>query len=297
MSRISSTAITTGLIGSGVLAWAFAGRPLLNNPDLDAPLNAFGINRSPYGEVFAMALQGPIETEFMVGMGGNASHQHDPAPDTLIHVNPEPETPPKPANLSPTDRLRKMIASMEKGSEERTNPRPASKALKFFLRRQAEDKLRFAYQLDPSHYANYNSLHFFLIEGITTRPELKPTAGKLAEETIEYCLQQEGDPRPALTAAAACTNMLHLMFADRRNENPQFSTTDMRHYLDTLDECLARYDSIARQWDESKQWNLISPQRIEECETRFSFIGKIRDAAEKTIVRFENESLHHQAAN
>lgn len=296
-SRLSSTAITTGLIGSGVLAWAFAGRPLLNNPDLDAPLNAFGINRSPYGEVFAMAMQGPIETEFNVGMTGGASHQHSPAPGSLILVNPEPATPSKPANLSPTDRLRKMIASMEKGAEERTNPRPASEALKFFLRRQAEDKLRFAYQLDPSHYANYNSLHFFLIEGITTRPELKSTAGKLAEDTIQYCLKQEGDPRPALTAAAACTNMLHFMFADRRNESPQYTTADMRHYLDTLDQCLARYDSIAKQWDESKQWNLISPQRIEECETRFSFIGKIRDAAEKTIVRFENEAQHHQAAN
>lgn len=296
MSRISSTAITTGLIGLGVLGWALAGRPLLNNPDLDTPLNVFGINRSPYGEVFAMALQGPIQTEFNIGMGMGAapSHRQEPAPGSLILVKPEPS---KPANLSPTDRLRKMIAAMEQGSEERTNPRPASKELKFFLRRQAEDKLRFAYQLDPSHYANYNSLHFFLIEGITTRPELKHTAGTLAEDTIQYCLQQGGDPRPALTAAAACTNMLHLMFADRRNETPQFNTTDMHRYLDTLDQCLARYDTIAKQWDESKSWDLISPQRIEECQAHYSFIGKIRDAAEKTIVRFEKESQHRQAAN
>jgi hypothetical protein len=53
-----------GLIGSGVLAWAFAGRPLLANPDLRAPLNPLGINGSPYGEVFAMAMQGPIDTHF-----------------------------------------------------------------------------------------------------------------------------------------------------------------------------------------------------------------------------------------
>ena len=297
MSRIPSIAITTGLIGSGVLAWAFAGRPLLANPDLKPPLNAFGINHSPYGEVFAMAMQGPIDTEFHVGLTGGTPSHHQPAPGSLILRQPTPEKAPAPADLSLTDRLRKMLASMEKGSEERTNPKPASEALKFYLRRQAEDKLRFAYHLDPSHYGNYNSLHFFLVEGITTRPELKSTAGKLAEETIAYCLKQDGDPRPALTAAAACTNMLHFMFADRREEKPQFTTADMRQYLNILDQSLDRYDTIAKQWDESKSWDRISPQRIEECETRFSFIGKIRDAAEKAIVHFEEESQHHQAAN
>jgi hypothetical protein len=301
MSRNPSIAITAGLIGSGVLAWAFAGRPLLADQNLKVPLNPLGINHSPYGEVFAMAMQGPIDTNFHIGMFGATAHKHEPAPTNILIVKPEPEKTPnqesREIDLSLTDRLRSMLSAMEKGSVERTNPRPASEALKFYLRRQAEDKLRFAYQLDPSHYANYNSLHFFLVEGITTRPELKSTAGKLAEDTIQYCLKQKGDPRPALTAAAACTNMLHFMFADRRNEHPQFNTADMRHYLDILDECLARYDMIARQWDESKSWDRISPQRIEECEIRFGFIGKIRDAAEKTIVRFEGESQHQQAAN
>ena len=297
MSRIPSIAITTGLIDSGVLAWAFAGRPLLADPDLKTPLNAFGINHSPYGEVFAMAMQGPIDTEFNVSFTGGAPSHKEPAPGSLILRQPTPDKDSPPSDLSLTDRLRQMLASMEKGSEARTNPRPASEALKFYLRRQAEDKLRFAYQLDPSHYGNYNSLHFFLVEGITTRPELKSTAGKLAEDTIQYCLKQDGDPRPALTAAAACTNMLHFMFADRREEKPQFTTADMRHYLDILDQSLNRYDTIAKQWDEAKNWDRISPQRIEECETRFSFIGKIRDAAEKAIARFEEEAQNHQAAN
>lgn len=297
MSRTSSIAISTGLIGSGVLAWAFAGRPLLEDPDLKAPLNALGINRSPYGEVFAMAMQGPIDTEFHVGLTGGAPSHHQPAPGSLLLRKPESGQSSKATSLSLTERLQTMLASMKKGSEERTNPKPASESLKFYLRRQAEDKLRFAYQLDPSHYGNYNSLHFFLIEGITTRPELKSTAGKLAQDTIQYCLQQENDPRPALTAAAACTNMLHFMFEDRKNETPEYSTDDMRQCLNTLDQCLNRYDTIAKEWDETKNWNLISPQRIEECETRFSFIGKIREAADKTILRYEGETQHHQAAN
>lgn len=297
MSRIPSIAITTGLIGSGVLAWAFAGRPLLANPDLRSPLNPLGINHSPYGEVFAMALQGPIETEFHMGMFGSASHKHAEESTNEVLLAPQPEQSSTDFNLSLADRLRTMLASMEKGIEERTNPRPASDALKLYLRRQAEDKLRFAYQLDPSHYANYNSLHFFLIEGVGTRPELTPSAGKLAEETIQYCLKQENDPRPALTAASACTNILHLMFADQHEESPKFTTEQMRQCLNVLDQCLARYEMVSKQWDESDNWELLSTHRITECQDRFSFISKIRDAAEKTILRFEEESEQHQALN
>ena len=302
MSRIPSIAITTGLIGSGVLAWAFAGRPLLANPDLKTPLNPLGINRSPYGEVFAMAMQGPIDTRFHMGMFG-AAHQHREGEECKAcakeqEAAAESEIPAVKSKPSLKSSWMGMLTSLSKVSEVRTNPKAASDALKRHLRREAEDKLRFAYQLDPSHYANYNSLHFFLTEpSVGTRPELTPSAAKLAQDTIDYCLKQENDPRPALTAAAACTNILHLMFADLHNETPKYTRQQMRQCLGLLDHCLARYGMIAKQWDESKNWDLLSPQRITECEERLSFITKIREAAEKTIIRLENERENHQAAN
>lgn len=170
--------------------------------------------------------------------------------------------------------------------------------MKRYLRRQAEDKLRFAYQLDPSHYANYNALHFFLTEpSVGTRPELTPSAAKLAEETIQYCLKQDNDPRPALTAASACTNILHLMFSDQREAHPKYNTAQMRQCLSLLDHCIARYQMIARQWDESKGWERLSTQRITECSDRISFISKIRDAAEKTILRFESGPQQEQVSS
>jgi hypothetical protein len=302
MSRIPSIAITTGLIGSGVLAWAFAGRPLVENPDLKSPPNPFGINRSPYGEVFAMAMQGPINTHFHEGFISRTAHQHPEGADgetcSKQEAAPEVAQPRAKTHRSLQARWKGMVTSLGKVSEVRTNPKAASEALRLHLRREAENKLRFAYRLDPSHYANYNSLHFFLTEpAVGTRPELTPSAAKLAEETIDYCLKQEGDPRPALTAAAACTNMLHLMFSDLQSGSPRYSAAQMRQCLDLLDHCLARYVMIARQWDESKNWDLLSPQRISECEDRFSFISKIRAAAEKTIIRFESESQDHQVAN
>ncbi len=324
--RIPSIAITTGLIGSGVLAWTFTARALVENPELDAPLNPLGINRSPYGEVFAMAMQSPIESFFHAGRG-EANHQHAPGeqcseqcaePDKKHehdetcehdHDSHSADITPVKTKRAPSinARLVNLITSLNKVSELRTNPKPASEAHKRHLRREAENKLRFAYQLDPSHYANYNSLHFFLTEPqLGTRPQLTASAAQLAQETINYCLKQENDPRPALTAAAACTNLLHLMFEERikespnkapflmldnRSTTPKYTNTQMRQCLDLLDHCLARYNTIAKQWDESKNWDLLSPMRITECEDRFHFISKIREAAEKTILRYENEAL------
>lgn len=298
MSRFSSIAVSTGLIGLGVLASVFAGRPLVANRDLDTPLNPLGINRSPYGEVFAMAMQGPIDSYFHEAMFGGA-HQHEDAKTCDSCEKSRTAAPPAKSNPSLKVRFRNLLTSLDKAAAVRTNPKAASEALKRHLRRQAEDKLRFAYQLDPSHYGNYNSLHFFLTEpAVGTRPELTPSAAKLAEETIQYCLKQEHDPRPALTAAAAATNILHLMFSDHNSsEKPKFTTDQMRQCLNVLDHCLGRYDMIAKEWDESKNWELLSSQRINECNERFKFVCKIRDAAENTILRYEGKTLTPQAAN
>ena len=295
MSRLTSIAISTGLIGAGALAWALAGRPLTANPDLAVPLNPFGINRSPYGEVFAMAMQGSVDTYFDAGM--SSSHHPGEADEGDEDGTPNAENAAASANATLNSRLGALLSSLGKASATRTNPKAASEALKRHFRRQAEDQLRFAYQLDPSHYGNYNALHFFLTEpAVGTHPELTPSAAKLAEDTIQYCLRQDQDPRPALTAAAAATNILHLMFSDRLNATPKFTTAQMRQCLTLLDHCLACYTRIAQDWTQSKHWDLLSPQRITECNERAHFIGKIRDAAEATLVRFEAEALSSQAA-
>ena len=318
MSLIRSIAFSSGLIGSGALAWTIAAKPLVGDKDLTVPLNPLGLNGSPYGEVFAMAMQTPIDNYFHAGMGAEThnhapgepcsdpsahehehGHEHD---ETCDHDHHEEETETLPAaSVKPAPFNRKLgnlLGSLASVKEVRTNPKASSEALKRYLRREAEDKLRFAYKLDPSHYANYNSLHFFLTQPqIGTRPELTPTAAKLAEDTINYCLKQDHDPRPALTAAAAACNILELMFNDRQNPQPKYTIAQMRQCLDIMDHCLARHHAIAREWDESKQWELLSPMRIAECKERLHFINKVREAGEKTFTRLEKESRYQQASN
>jgi hypothetical protein len=298
MSRTLTHAISAGLIGTGALAWAFAGRPLVADPELNVPLNPLGINGSPYGEVFAMAMQGPIDTYFHGAWTGRVGHAHPEGGDCESCQKPNSESKPPAAAQSLGDRFETLLTSLEKVSEIRTNPKSSSESHKLYLRRQVEDKLRFAYKLDPSHYANYNSLHFFLTEPqLGTRPELTPSAAKLAEETIQYCLKQENDPRPLLTAAGACTNILQLMFQDQQHSpKPKFNIEQMHQCLHLLDQCIGSYVHVAKEWDKSKSWDLLSPQRIAECDQRFDFIVKMRETAAKTITRLENE-LQPQASN
>ncbi len=297
MSLTRSHTLSVCLIGTGVALWALAGKPLVSNADLKVPLNPLGINRSPYGEVFAMAMQTPIDTYFHGVMGG-AGHEHKEGEECSSCKEADQKmAQQKDANGLP-GKFENLLASLEKAVETRTNPKAATKEHKLYLRRQVEDKLRFAYGLDPSHYANYNSLHFFLTEPeLGTRPELTPSAAKLADETIRYCLKQENDPRPALTAAAATTNVLELMFNDHQSGSPKFTTAQMREYLALLDHCLGRYVSLAKRWDETGNWKLLSPQRIAECDERFTFISKIRQDDLQTIERFEGQSGQRQAGN
>lgn len=300
MSRSSNHVISGCLIGFGACAWAFAGRPLAENRDVSVPLNPLGINGSPYGEVFAMAMQGPIESCFHggeAGLGNKNAHSENESeakPDQQSEAKVSTQS----SNRSLKDRYESLLASFEKAASTRTNPKAANEAHKLFLRRQVEDKLRFAYQLDPTHYANYNSLNLFLTEPqLGTRPELTPSAAKLAEETIQYCLKRNDDPRPALTAASAVSNILELMFNDYRSEHPKFTTAQMKQYLALLDHCLNRFSTISQEWERTKNWELLSPQRIAECADRYTFICRIRESAVATIERFEGHPQQPQVSN
>lgn len=259
---------------------------LANNPETKTPLNPFGINTSPYGEVFAMAMQGPIDVYWHGTERSSSGHEgHD---HSHSHSDQNEATAAPSGRFG--DRARHYLDGLTEASVARTNPKPASEKHSRYIRRQIENKLRFAYELDPAHYANYNSYHFFLTEPkLGTRPELTPGAAKLAERTIHYCLKKTDDPRPALTAAAATENLLELMFNDQLKEKPHFTTAQMRQYLGLLDQCIARYNTISNEWTRTGNWSLLSDQRRLECKDRYHFILQVRHSSEETIRRLEQK--------
>jgi hypothetical protein len=283
-----SNIISIALIGVGVAGFVVSSRPLVKNKEADAPLNILGINRSPYGEVFAMAMQGPIDTYFHAMESkehacedpDHCQHEYAQSRQDLAIEN----------HTAINDRMRHFIEELGKGLEERTNLRAASAGHKFYIRRGIEDKLRFAYNLDPAHYGNYNAYHFFLTEPqLGTRPELTPTAAKLAQDTITYCLSQRNDPRQALTAAAAAENVIELMFNDRQAhpQSPNFTTAQMRHVLQVTDQAIGLYSHLANEWTKRDQWKNLSELRLAEVKERLDFIVKIREGQEQAIRRLE----------
>jgi hypothetical protein len=287
MPTLPASALTAGLIVGGALVWASLARPLTGNPALVTPVNPLGINRSPYGEVIAMAMQGPIDFYFH---GGAEASDHECDAD-CDHEHAPTKAPAAPAAALPLRaRLTHFLSGLDKAVTARTNPKPASPALKFYLRRQTEDRLRFAYNLDPAHYGNFACYYFFLTQPeLGTRPELTPSAVKLAQETIDYCLQRNDDPRPALTAAAAAENILEQLIVDRRSGARQVPMAQLQQTLALIDHCLARHQELSAQWEATGNWELLSSYRRDEVRDRLHFLNGVRKADAVAIQNLSNQ--------
>lgn len=273
-------AINISLAVSGVALWSYGANRLATGGDFDYRPNPLGLKMSPYGQVLAIAAQGAISSDWhgveTAGMGATKRCDHDHSDGSTCSSN---GTGPKAAKKV------SFIERVELAATEKTNPRPRTSAHTFYLRRQAEDKLRVAYELDPSNYANYNSYHLFLTEPqVGTRPVVNEAVLSLAKATVAYCLREESDPRPALTAAAACCNILQLMFINKADH----TLVEMRGHLAVLDLCLARHHQLSAAWMASGTYDNLSVARQQEILDRLSFCSKIRDTSEATIVRLSS---------
>lgn len=275
--RLRNITITSALALSGVLAWSYGAVQLAEGGSFDYRPNPLGLKESPYGEVIALAVQGGIDSDWHGLETESAGHAcptcgHDHGADGKC---PEDEA-------KKEAESRTLLGRLEEAVTERTNERPATAGHKFYLRRQVEDRLKMAYELDPSNYANYNSYHLFLTEpSVGTRPVLTKEVIDLANRTIQYCMEEESDPRHALTAASAVGNVLELMFIHHED----YPVDQMRTQLGLLDYTLAKHHALSDRWKENGDYDRLSEARKIEMSERLDFVTKVREAAEKTIER------------
>lgn len=283
-------AINLTLAVSGVALWSFGAGRLAAGGDFNYRPNPLGLKMSPYGQVIALAVQGGIDSDWHGAdkpVGGKAcsscGHHHG--------AGEAQEACGQASAAVKADAT--LVERLENAVTERTNPRPATRGHKFYLRRQVEDRLRFAFELDPSNYANYNSYHLFLTEpAVGTRRVLTSRVMELARLTIAYSLREESDPRPALTAASAAGNILELMFLHRESH----SVAEMREQLQILDFALDRHRKLATGWIESGDFQRLSAARQAEMLERLRFVTKVREAAVSTIDRL-SATAPDQASN
>lgn len=282
--NLRELAITSALAVSGVALWSYGSTGLAAGGDFDFRPNPLGLKASPYGAIVALAMQGGIESDWHGSMEtGSGSHA---ATCTTCGHNHGAE-----GDACHDDHENKSSAGwmerIELAATERTNPSPVTKGHKLYLRRQTEDQLRLAYELDPSNYANYNSYHLFLTEpSVGTRPVLTDKVIELANSTIAYCLKEESDPRPALTAAAAAGNILELMFMHREQQG--YTLEQMKQQLHAMDYSLGKHHALTEKWLTSGEFENLSPARQAEMIDRLKFVSKIHDAAVKTVDRLSS---------
>lgn len=278
--NLRNIAINTTMAASGLALWSFAAGKLAGEGKFDYRPNPLGLKMSPYGQVIALAVQGGIDADWhgieTASAGHSCSHCGGHHAGHQAACESAPSSAPRPGGW--LDRL-------ELAATERTNPRPATEGHKFYLRRQVEDRLRFAYELDPSNYANYNSYNLFLTEpAVGTRRVLTGKVLTLARVTIDYCLREESDPRPALTAAAASGNILELMFLHQDKHGLE----EMKEQLRILDFCLLRHRELATRWIESGDFQRLSLARQQEMLERLHFVTRVRESADRTIQRLSS---------
>ncbi|BCX49125.1 hypothetical protein HAHE_30330 [Haloferula helveola] len=321
---------TAALAIAGAGLWHYAGSALRDGGKLEFDPNPLGIKRSPYGQVVAMAIQTPIDADWHGAIEihdhpagescesceahssepsdaehhdcdhedcdhdhiaehdehGDCEHDHGSCGHDHDHADHGHGAVDHPAEKRP------LLARLENAVNARTNPNPPTPGHKLYIRREIEKKLRFAYALDPSHYANYNAYNLFITQqslgtGNLSQEQADELVFSLADHTIRYCLREQHDPRPALTAASAAYNCLERMLLDSSGKYP---VKQLRDQLGVIDFCIHRHFELLETFIHSGSWDLLSAQRQDEIMSRSRFASKLRESAEVAITRKESES-------
>jgi len=302
LTRTTITTIALALAGGAM--WSFSGIKLAEDEGFAYKPNPLGIKRSPYGQVLAMAIQTPIDADWHGGLEihdhdhegghshdhghghgdhGHGDHDHDSCDhDSCDHDHGDHDHGDEPS--APEEDIA-LLARLERAVSKRNNPNPPTKGHKVYLRQEIEKKLRFAYELDPSHYANYNCYHLFLTQASLgthglPQEEVAKMVESLADYTVRYCLAEQNDPRPALTAASAASNVVEQMLTAQSEDYEK-----MRKHLGIMEACIQQHFKLLEKFIEDGSFAKLSSQRQEEILTRSKFALKVHEAAEEAIKR------------
>lgn len=138
-------------------------------------------------------------------------------------------------------RAKRYIKRLEAYTHRKTDGYVLTPAHKKYIQGVIEDKLRFAYELDPSNYTNYEGYYLYLTTSNLGRSGADYEAAiALAKRTLDYCKREEVDPFVLLTGAAAAHDIGYCM-----SVNPELYTmADVTQSLSDYKYCLKKYESL-----------------------------------------------------
>jgi hypothetical protein len=286
----------------GLALWTGMAQKFDSEDRLSYEPNVACVKGSPYGKIFALAMQGPIDfywhegkshehAEFLAddhehdhhhehdhehsqayeyddGHGHNESYSEnitgrdEVAPSNVAEIN-----------IPVVEKAQLTIKQMEANTHRKTNDEPLSLAHRQHLQGEIEDKLRFAYELDPTNYTNYGNYHLFLYTSSFGRATADEEAAlSLAHHTYSVCMLDAVDPASSVTAASAAYNIISHI--GRHHSN--YSISEAKESLENFDHCIDQYFNIL---SAALSEGLVIPQsRLAEMKERVSYLSKLRKA-------------------
>jgi len=190
----------------------------------------------------------------------------------------------KPLHIKAKMQIKKMAASAHR----KTDGKPLSPAHQQYLQGVTEDKLRLAYELDPSNYTNYGNYHLFIATTTFGKSEGDDDAAvALARRTLEFCKKDQADPASWITAASAAYNIIcHI---GRYYEG--YTIPEAKAILAEFDYCKNRYVKLR---SEATTTGLNIPEkRLKEMDERVRYLTRLREAQGIYMKRVMSTQMAH----
>lgn len=263
--------------------------------------NPFAVQGSAYGKLLARLSETTIDRVWHLGVEQIVPHSmsgesaHDDPTETLPGLASS-EAPP--AKLAEPVRAAVDETFLERGKHwfqerviaqhHRTNPRSLNERHLATVHKDIERMLLRSFKLDPTHYGAYDSYHLFLTtHDFGGSPAAREQAVRVAQTAIAAAFQENEDPEPWLTAAAAGMN-LYLMDAGPYMQNGSTIPLEiLREYREKIGFCLQRFDEIQVAAEKRGNWERLSLERQMEISERSLFAKRTFKQFEVMIARAE----------
>ena len=265
--------------------------------------NPFAIFGSPYGKPIASAMQGPIH---LLWHDGEKHHHHDEeghhdhheSHHTDDHASHHSDHHEHAAHHhddhhdhghgdhheeAPTS-LTAWIHHLNEIPYERTNPYSHNEIHQSYLRGIIEEKVHFAWRMDPTNFDNYNIYHLFLTEQAVAKSNRNyRKAFEVAQDTIKHCQQHPDDVQANLTAAAASQAIVDIALNFKRD---QIETQILANAHRSAATHLKRH---AFQLEAAKQYGILSSSEHLEMSNTARILSKVQEANQVALTRWNQQ--------
>lgn len=190
--------------------------------------------------------------------------------------------------MSLMERSKTWLAGLSGTRYLRTNPKSMSTAHVASVKKDVENMLLRSYKMDPTHYGVYNSYHLFLTtHEFGGNDATRKQAELIANHTIACVFQENEDPEPWLTAAAATMNLYIMGTQSYQIAGEKIPVEILREYQSKIGFCLAKFAELQEQSEKAGIWANLSVERQLEIVERERFANRTFEPFEAMIARAE----------